>query len=486
MTLLVCWSVLRATLVAATAVMLAGMLYPRLNALPRRWRTIAWCLSLHPFLFPPLITVYAYSHTSLSLIRYPVLNECLYLALLIARAVPVGLLGFLVASRPALSEAGLQVARMVPSQSVLFGLSMAFQRSARCLAPFFMVWWITFQEFEIASFLVRPSWTVTLFDAHTGGLLLSESLRAVAPAACVLLTVWMTGLICLWLIPARIDRHATMEAGRQRFRAPGTTVCVTLIITGIFYTAIPWLIVLQKSLPGIPETLELGHFLREVGTGCTIAFASSCLAYGVARVLASRMIVRSRTWAVLTGAVLCLPGISGSLVLSLAVLAAVLTEHGYFLLDTAIPWIATQALLLLPHALLLTLITVQKTRSSGDWTAHLLCQSDEPNVADRGRRLIWKMRGRPHALALSVLSYLAYLELTCATILAPVYMVPAPVRLYNLMHYGHSAVLSAMLLIAFLLPVALAIILIWFSGFAYRYVARWLRVAISVSSMHKQ
>ena len=39
-------------------------------------------------------------------------------------------------------------------------------------------------------------------------------------------------------------------------------------------------------------------------------------------------------------------------------------------------------------------------------------------------------------------------------------MVSAPVRLYNLMHYGQNAVLSAMLCVAFAVPAALLFLLI--------------------------
>ena len=47
---------------------------------------------------------------------------------------------------------------------------------------------------------------------------------------------------------------------------------------------------------------------------------------------------------------------------------------------------------------------------------------------------------------------LAYSELVASAILAPPGMTTAPARLYNLMHYGQTAVLSAMVLAAFLAP----------------------------------
>jgi hypothetical protein len=51
--------------------------------------------------------------------------------------------------------------------------------------------------------------------------------------------------------------------------------------------------------------------------------------------------------------------------------------------------------------------------------------------------------------------------LTAAAILSPTALVSAPVRLYNLMHYGHSAVLSAMVVAAFGIPALLVGALMW-------------------------
>jgi ABC-type Fe3+ transport system permease subunit len=47
----------------------------------------------------------------------------------------------------------------------------------------------------------------------------------------------------------------------------------------------------------------------------------------------------------------------------------------------------------------------------------------------------------------------AYWDLTASSILAPIGMTPVTVRLYNLMHYGQIAALSAMTCAAFAAPI---------------------------------
>src|SRR5262249_46000484 len=49
---------------------------------------------------------------------------------------------------------------------------------------------LCFQEFELASLIGRPAWTVWLFDAQVGGLALAESLRrALFPVFCQLVVI---------------------------------------------------------------------------------------------------------------------------------------------------------------------------------------------------------------------------------------------------------------------------------------------------------
>jgi ABC-type Fe3+ transport system permease subunit len=67
-----------------------------------------------------------------------------------------------------------------------------------------------------------------------------------------------------------------------------------------------------------------------------------------------------------------------------------------------------------------------------------------------------------------VVCYWGYLELTPVAILAPPGMASAPMRLYNMMHYGHNYILSAMTLLAMAAPVVLLAIALWAGRIAAR------------------
>ena len=68
----------------------------------------------------------------------------------------------------------------------------------------------------------------------------------------------------------------------------------------------------------------------------------------------------------------------------------------------------------------------------------------------------WRLTLRGQLLAACAVCLWGYLELTPVSILAPPGLTSAPVRLYNLMHYGRSHVLSALTLVSMIAPVILA------------------------------
>ena len=73
---------------------------------------------------------------------------------------------------------------------------------------------------------------------------------------------------------------------------------------------------------------------------------------------------------------------------------------------------------------------------------------------DRKRSLLlWHLRDQPQFLAASLLCYWAYCDLPSACMLAPSGMASGLVRLYNFMHFGRSAALSAESLVFFSFPV---------------------------------
>jgi ABC-type Fe3+ transport system permease subunit len=140
-------------------------------------------------------------------------------------------------------------------------------------------------------------------------------------------------------------------------------------------------------------------------------------------------------------------GLLGPLVLSLAVLAAVQLPGLISLRDTPAPLVFTLGLVLLPMALVLKRVLELTGHRSALHLATLMQKSRAV------RELTWRLNTSEKFWAMVLLFVWAYWDLTASSILAPIGMTPVTVRLYNLMHYGQIAALSAMTCAAFAAPI---------------------------------
>lgn len=141
-------------------------------------------------------------------------------------------------------------------------------------------------------------------------------------------------------------------------------------------------------------------------------------------------------------ATLGLPGLFGSLLLSLGCVVAFQTTALHALYDTPIPWIVALVVWLLPRAVILRLWWNALRHNSAIHAATLI-QAADGNRARRAASLLWQLRDQPQFLAASLVCYWAYCDLPSAYLLAPTGMASGLVRLYNFMHFGRSAALSA-------------------------------------------
>jgi len=66
--------------------------------------------------------------------------------------------------------------------------------------------------------------------------------------------------------------------------------------------------------------------------------------------------------------------------------------------------------------------------------------------------LLWDLQGELRFLAIAMLVYWGYLELTLAYLLSPSGMTSGVVRLYNFMHFGRTSALSAEAAVLLLTP----------------------------------
>ncbi|HBS28449.1 MAG TPA: hypothetical protein DEB06_03130, partial [Phycisphaerales bacterium] len=150
---------------------------------------------------------------------------------------------------------------------------------------------------------------------------------------------------------------------------------------------------------------------------------------------------------------LSLPGALGGIVVALLLMRLFSLTPFSLVLDTPVPLVLGVSLLLLPPALLLRGLFDAAAPSTAVHLAHLMAQG-QPTQRRAGRAILWRLRGRSWFWLGAVLFALAYFELVVSVTLAPIGMTPAIVELYNQMHYGQRALLSAGVVAAMLVPAA--------------------------------
>ena len=146
-------------------------------------------------------------------------------------------------------------------------------------------------------------------------------------------------------------------------------------------------------------------------------------------------------------------GLLGPLALALAVLAAVQSPGLLWLRDTPVPLIVTLGLVLMPMALVLKRV-LDLTRQRG--ALHLTTLMEKSRAV---RDLTWRLGTSGKFWTMVLLFVWAYGDLTASAILAPIDMTPVTVRLYNLMHYGQIATLSALTCATFAAPIMIFLLL---------------------------
>ena len=224
----------------------------------------------------------------------------------------------------------------------------------------------------------------------------------------------------------------------------------------------------------------MGIFVGRSSIAAAVSLCAALVTWSLSRWFQpSTQVVRSR-WAIRQS--LLLPGLAGSLLLSLASAALFQLTCIRSFYDTPIPWLLALIVWLLPRAVLvrLWLATITQTeavhlaemltasganaqgeplsgaRNPPAWT---LARADFKNQTRRGpSQLLFRLRDLPQLLAIGLLSYWAYLDLSTAYLLAPSGMPSGLVRLYNFMHFGRSSALSAEAFLFFGVPV-LAIVI---------------------------
>ncbi len=512
------WSLLRAVVVAAIAVPVSAMQETAVrqqSGARRRWLL---GLLLAPLFAPDLLVGYAYARFDLSLLHRPLWNEALYLCLVTLKFVPAGLVLRLIAPPPLESPEARHCRRLLLAVSATRADRLGLGRMAApslAAAVALLVFLLTFQEFEIASEMSVAAWSVHLFDSQARGLNLTTLLeRSIVPAV---LQLMMAALLVVLLIrwtqterPHWNEYRLEVDSGRSGRTGWWLSAAGVALLWGL-----PVGIVGVSGLSAVRSLTEnptlVRSFVPELTVAVILAAAAGCGAAALSAWLSRRLRAVSlrrvdRVWRVgesplpdplpkgergpgydgrsrsglvllVTGACLT-AGAMGSLVLSALMLAAIQLPVLVEFRDTVFPLVATLILVLIPRGLFLFLLVAPLMVRESDYLAGLLTRGAENSQRSRqGARYLWASGPRRTLLLTGLLAWWAFLNLTATAMLCPASIslpgtsgaiVPLPVRLYNLMHYGRNGPLSLMTLLSVLVPLTLFVLLERLLAYAWR------------------
>ena len=422
----------RATLIAFAAVLFGGWLGRSLAGLRGRPRTVAWALLFAPFVTPSLLISYSYSRLALALVSSPWKHHALYAVVLLLKLIPVATLVRVLMPSP-LSPEARRCHELIARRTFL-ARGMFLLRGVGT-GPWFaggLVFLLAFADFELASLWSVKTWTVAIFDAQTGGLSLRESLCLAAWPLAIQVAVLALLARCV-----RASRSSFAEGRKQ-----GRAIFGYLAMVAFVVTLLPLALVTAQAAAGFRAVAENFVLTSEITASVLFAIAATVMAGG--GIFRGARAFREGGTRMLPG----VPGLLGSLIVALLVLAAFQTPPLRPAYDTPLPLLLALVIILLPLALLLGALLRMRHRSPMRHIARQL----------GSRRLAWDLETQPRLAAFGLLFCWAYFDFTASSILAPTRFTPVFVRLHNLAHYGQTAVLSAMMLAAFLTPVALLLL----------------------------
>lgn len=464
------WTLLRSLAAGLLAVPLSSVLVRCVNQSSGRCRFWMMCFVLSPLLTPELVIGYAYRSFGLSLLHHPNINHCVYTLLVILKFVPAGAVVRLCLPASPVSEDAIHCARLLRDGAVLES-QLRRMKAVGSLPIFSIVFLLVFQEFDMGSLMQIPSWTVSLFDSQAGGLSPVESARRMILPVVVQLLIMLPLLGCVF----------------RRKQNPGRSASLTRLVshrsnwTGILLTSVALLLlfVLPFSLIAVSgfndlqgvvgNTMLVRSTMLELTVSILIAGPCAVLAMLIARSAmpkAASVRPRKAIWKQGLLTILFLPGLFGSLVVSLAVLSVIHQTALTGLKATVFPMSAALILFLLPRAILLTAFVETISGSTGSHLSRLLSRSSESRIRSHADRLIWWYEYRPVFWSGALLFYWALSNLTAAALLCPPSVslfgstgniVPLPVRLYRFMHHGRTGSLSLMTLASIAFPLLLVI-----------------------------
>ncbi|MBS0202408.1 MAG: hypothetical protein JSS49_05865 [Planctomycetes bacterium] len=448
------WTLVRTVVLCLVAWPICQWIERTFHVLTPARRTWLLVGLLAPFCFPELIVGYVFRDLALS---HPAWAEALCAGLLLVRLIPVGTIALMVAPPAELDATAIHTRRMLLRSGQTgqwFELVRCywFGPIVRALPALALMSTVAFQEFEMAALLQTMGWTDWFVTAQRLGLEQSEMFQqSLWPLA------WQMPVIIavvFWLFRRRsplVPGPGNLAAAHSQRDRLAVRVGVSCVLVAVLIgCVIPLGLMGWRTVDGFrlllrqrPQQIGLA---REMGTSAAVAVTAAIGAWNISGRLRG------------VAAIGLLPGLLGSMLLSLGCVALFQTAWLRPLYDTPLPWVVSLTVWLLPRAAILRLWLNARQDSEAIHAVKLLAMGAPGGMGIRYQRqtsaILWHLRERSQFLAVSLLCYWAYCDLPTAYMLAPSGMASGLVRLYNFMHFGRSAALSAEALLFFGIPIA--------------------------------
>lgn len=473
------WSLTRCIVLATLGLWPSAIIARTISHKDTRLQGQLWlAAAVIPMLVPDLLTGFTYRLHAARLVQSEFATELLYAGLMLIRCVSAAACVRLMLPSSAVSRESLYAWQLLKPRHD-FGTSrtgsglasrLAWQLGwlrLRILGPWrvpVIAWClmilISFQEFETVALLQidrHPvSWTVWLFDAHAARQPLLDTLALVVRP--LLTEMLLIGLAAPLLLAGRMtpgpDCASTNDQGRNC--SAGTAAALSIftavwLMTGLF-VMLAWPLIshaapLARGLRSLhQQTALLTQSMQQILVSLGFAAAAAVVALRAAAVL----LAVGRPWLTV---MVALPGLCGSLVVSLTLLALFQLPGMRSLYDTWLPMLMGSALAILPRAILIVTVLNQLCHPSSYFAAHLLSQSPDSSVRQQSDRLTWRLRSFGWFLAAILTTHWCFWDVTTASILRPVGLEPIITRLYNEMHYGRTEAIVLMTLLSAATPV---------------------------------
>lgn len=470
------WTVCRAALVAVLAMPVSVWLSQVIRRSSGHWRFWSLLFVLCPLVAPDLVVGYSYRSFELSLLHRPDWNHLFYVILVLLKYAPAAAVVRIGAPPDPLSEPALHCLRLINSRRPGWRLSEWVPTQTRLrnhMGVFGIVFLLVMQEFELASLLQIPAWTVHLFDAQAG---------ALQPAATARRLIIPVAIQLMVILPLMATVRAALHETPPRWRfdedcstGPSWPGIAVAALSTMLLWAVPLIVVGTSGLSGLSGVLRNGMLMRstvlDLIASMAIAVPCAVLSLFAGRKL-SRVVSVTRAFSVsrssrrLSSAfilIAILPGLLGSLAVSLTVLVAIQHPLLTGLRSTVWPMATALTVFLIPRALLLMLLIPAVRDCESGHLGRVLDASTDLSQQRSAVSLKWWYDIRPMFLVFVLLFYWSLSNLTAAALLCPPTIpllsfsgniVPLPVRLYKFIHQGRTTALSVMSLLSVLIPLA--------------------------------